>query len=153
MAVNMNRNRLLLGALAAGVVLNIIDFVSNGVIFAGRMTAEANAFKPGLGDRAAAMTGAQIGVYVFFDFIVGFLLVWTYAAVRPRFGPGPRTAAYVGLLFFLFGMILTYGYKEMGIMSPGLWLNYSMVWLVNLLLATIVGAWVYSEEGATAVAA
>ncbi len=35
----------------------------------------------------------------------------------------------------------------MGIMSPGLWLTYPAIWLVNLLLAAMVGAKVYTEEG------
>lgn len=146
MAVNVNRQKLVVGGLAAGVVLNIIDFLTNGVLLSARMQADANAFKPGLGDQYAAMGGAQIAVYVFFDLIIGFLLVWTYAAIRPRFGPGPRTAAYVGLVFFVFGMILTYGYKEIGIMSPGLWWTYTGIWLVNLLLASVVGAMLYSED-------
>ena len=146
MAVNLNRQKLLIGGLAAGLVLNIIDFLANAVIFADRMQADANAFKAGLGDQMAAMGGGQIAVYVFFNFIVGLLLVWTYAAIRPRFGAGVRTAAYVALLFFVFGMILTYGYKSMGIMSPGLWWTYTALWFVNLQLATMAGAWLYSEE-------
>lgn len=150
MAVNINRQKILIGGLAAGVVLNLIDFLSNAVIFADRMRADANAFKPGLGDQMAAMSGSQIAVYVFFDLVIGILLVWTYAAIRPRFGPGARTAMYVALLFFVFGMILSYGYKETGLMSPGLWWTYSLIWLVNLLLASIVGARVYSEEPGTA---
>lgn len=150
MAVNMNRQKVLIGGLAAGVVLNIIDYISNGVILADRMRADANAFKPGFGDQMAAMSGGQIASYVFFDFIVGLLLVWTYAAIRPRFGPGAKTAMYVALLFFVFGMILTFGYKETGMMSSGLWWTYSLIWLVNLLLASIVGGRVYSEDDATA---
>ena len=146
MAVNLNRQKLLIGGLAAGLVLNIIDFLTNAMILSARMQADANAFKAGLGDQMAAMGGGQIAVYVFFDFIVGLLLVWTYAAIRPRFGPGAKTAAYVGLLFFVFGMILTYGYKEMGIMSPGLWWSYTAIWFVNLQLASMVGGWLYSEE-------
>jgi FtsH-binding integral membrane protein len=147
MAVNINRQKLVLGGLAAGLVLNIIDFLSNGVIFSARMQADANAFKPGLGDQMAAMGGGQIAVYVFFDFIIGFLLVWTYAAIRPRFGPGPRTAVYAGLVFFVVGLITTYGYKEMGVMSTGLWWSYTALWFVNLLLAAVIGAAVYKEDG------
>ncbi len=146
MAANINTQKLLVGGLAAGLVLNVIDFLSNAVILADRMRADANAFKAGMGDEMAAMGGGQIAVYVFFDFIIGILLVWTYAAIRPRFGPGARTAAYVGLLFFVFGLILTYGYKEMGVMSPGLWWTYTGIWFVNLQLASLVGGRVYSEE-------
>lgn len=148
MAFNMNRNRLLLGSFVAGVLLNIGDYLSNAVIFGDRMRAESNAFQPGLGDRMAAMGGSEIATYVFFDFIVGFLLVWTYAAIRPRFGPGPRTAMYGALLFFVFGMILTFGYKQMGVMSQHLWWSYSAAWLVNLTIASLAGAWIYSEGDA-----
>lgn len=146
MAVNINRSKLLVAGLAAGIVLNIIDFLSNGVILSARMQADANAFKPGLGDEMAAMGGAQIAVYVFFDLVVGFLIAWTYAAIRPRFGPGPRTAAYVAFLFFVFGMILTFGYKELGVMSSGLWWTYTGIWFVNLLIASAVAGWVYAED-------
>ncbi|HVF40975.1 MAG TPA: hypothetical protein VM939_13830 [Gemmatimonadaceae bacterium] len=150
MAVNIDTKRVFLGGLAAGLVLNVIDYLSNGVIFADRMLADANAFKPGLGDQMRAMDGAQIATYVFFDFVIGMLLVWTYAAIRPRLGPGPRTAMYVGLVFFVMGMIVSYGYKASGMMSPGLWYSYSGVWLVNLLLASFVGAWVYREDSTAA---
>ena len=146
MAVNINRQKLLVGGLAAGLVLNIIDFLSNAVIFADRMRADANAFKPGLGDQMAAMGGGQIATYVFFDFVVGFLLVWTYASIRPRYGPGARTAAYVALVFFVFGMIVSYGYKQAGMMSPGLWWSFTLLWLVNLVASSMVGAWLYSED-------
>ena len=146
MAININRQKLVIGGLAAGLVLNVMDFLANAVIFASRMQADANALKPGLGDAMASMGGGQIATYVFFDFVVGFLLVWTYAAIRPRFGPGPRTAAYVAMVFFVFGLILSFGYKEIGVMSPGLWWSYSLFWLVNLLLSSFIGALVYSEE-------
>src|SRR5688500_15103729 len=120
MAVNIDRQRLVLGGLAAGVVLNIIDFFSSGVIFASRMQADANAFKPGLGDQMAAMGGGQIAVYVFFDFVIGFLLVWTYAAMRPRFGPGPRTAVYAGLVLVVGGLLTTHGSQASDIVQLGL---------------------------------
>ncbi len=144
----INNSRVLMGGVAAGVVLNIIDALANGVIFAERMKAEANAFKPGLGDMNAMMDGKTIAGYVIMDFIVGGLLVWTYAAMRPRFGAGPKTASYVALVFFVFGMILTSGYMQMGLMSSGLWMQYAFLWLINLVLASMAGAWVYREEGA-----
>lgn len=146
MAVNINRQKLLVGGLAAGLVLNVIDFLSHGVILAEQMRADGNAFKPGFGDQMATMDGSQIAMFVFFDFVVGILLVWTYAAIRPRFGPGVRTAGYVALVFFVFGLIVSYGYKVMGVMSPGVWWTYSFIWLVALLLASALGAWLYSED-------
>ncbi|MFL5550358.1 MAG: hypothetical protein ACJ77Q_07715, partial [Gemmatimonadaceae bacterium] len=77
-------------------------------------------------------------------------LIWTYAAVRPRFGPGLRTASFVALLFWLLALIFTAGFRQMGMMSPGLWWMFAFVGLVNFLLAAWAGARIYSEETTTA---
>ena len=146
----MNTKKVVIGGLAAGVAMNIIDFVANGFILADRMRADINAFQPGLGDSMAMMSGKQIAGYVIMDFIIGMLLVWTYAAIRPRFGPGPKTASYVALVFWTFGLIVTMGYMVMGIMSSGLWWTFGFVYLVALMVSAIVGAAVYSEDTSTA---
>lgn len=142
----INNSKVLLGGLAAGVVMNVVDYLANGVIFAERMTAEANAFKPGLGDMMAQMDGKALTGLIIMDFIVGGLLVWTYAAMRPRFGPGVKTAVYTALVFWIFGAIMTSGYMQMGMMSTGLWMSFAVVYLVALVLASIAGAWVYKED-------
>src|SRR5687767_514124 len=143
----VNTSKVITGGLVTGLILNVIDFLSNMFLLGDRLVAEENAFKPGLGDAMAAMTTSQIAGYVIMNLIVGMLLIFTYAGFRPRFGPGPKTASYVALIFFTFGLIMTSGYMAMGIMSPRLWLTYGVIWLVNLLVATMAGARVYSENG------
>ncbi len=143
----INTSKVVVGGIAAGIVLNVIDMASMALLVGERMKAESNAFKPGLGDAMGTMSGGQMAGYVIMNLLVGMLLVWTYAGFRPRFGPGPKTASYAALTFFILGMVLTSGYMAMGIMSPGLWLTYSVIWLVNLVLAAMVGAKLYTEEG------
>lgn len=142
----INNSKVLAGGVAAGVVMNVMDYISNGVVFAERMKAESNAFKPGLGDMMAQMDGKSIAGYVIMDFIIGGLLVWTYAAMRPRFGPGVKTAVYTALAFWIFGSIVAVGYMQMGVMSSGLWLSFGAMYLVTLILASIAGAFVYKED-------
>ena len=144
----INTQKVIVGGLAAGIVLNVIDFVANGILFADRMKAEADAFKPGLSD--AMMGGSSIAAYVIGDLIVGMLLVFTYAAIRPRFGAGPRTAVIAALIFFGLGCVITYGYLQMGMMSAASWAIYAVVWLINLIVATLLGAKLYTEEGSAA---
>lgn len=146
----INTQKVLVGGLAAGVVLNIIDFLTNGVLLADRMKAEAEAFKPGLSD--SMMGGSSIAIYIISDFVVGILLVWTYAAIRPRFGPGPGTAVKAALLFWVLGGIFNAGYLMMGMMSAASWFIFAIIWLVNLLLAAWVGARLYTEEGSATAA-
>lgn len=143
----MNGSRILAGGIAAGIVMNVMDYISNGVLFASRMRAESNAFKPGLGDAMSAMTGKQITGYVVMDLVVGGLLVWTYAAMRPRFGAGAKTAIMTALVFWIFGAITAVGYMQMGVMSSGLWLQFALFYLVSLIVSALVGGAVYKEDG------
>jgi len=140
----INTKKVLLGGFVAGVIINIIDFVSNAYILGARMKAETDAFKPGLSDQM--MSGNTMISYVIMDLVIGFALVWTYAAIRPRFGAGVRTAVYAVVLFWLLALIFTAGYRQMGIMSSGLWWSFAFVGLVNFLIAGIAGAALYTED-------
>jgi hypothetical protein len=142
----INTQKVLIGGIAAGVVMNVIDFISNTYILGARMKAESDAFKPGLADQM--MSGSAIAGYIVMDFVLGILLVWTYAAIRPRFGPGLKTAAYAAVLFWLLAGIFNSGYMHMGMMSAGLWWTFAFIGLVNFFLAAWAGAKLYSEASA-----
>ena len=45
------------------------------------------------------MGGAAAQVLLFV--VMGIGLIWLYAAIRPRYGPGPRTAAIAGFVMWL----------------------------------------------------
>ena len=142
----INTQKVLIGGIVAGVVMNAIDFVTNTYILGERMKAETEAFKPGLSDQM--MSGSSIVGYIVMDFILGIALVWTYAAIRPRFGPGIRTASYAAGLFWLLTMIFMSGYMHMGMMSSGLWFTFAFIGLVNYLLSAWAGAKFYTEDSA-----
>src|SRR5450759_4247008 len=110
----INTKKVLIGGIAAGVVMNVIDYVTNVYILAARMKAESHAFKPGMSDQM--MQGTKVASYIIMDFVLGLALVWTYAAIRPRFGPGMRTATHAALLFWILSLIFTAGFMQMGIM-------------------------------------
>ena len=88
----MNNSKVVVAGLAAGVVANIIGFLGFGVLLGPRFEAEAAAVAPALQGRG--MTGGAITTNIVATFVVGILLVWLYAAIRPRFGPGMKTATY-----------------------------------------------------------
>jgi hypothetical protein len=142
----INTQKVLIGGLAAGVVMNIVDFVVNKFILGARMMAETEAFKPGLAEQMNK--GSTVISFIVMDFILGFALVWTYAAIRPRFGPGMKTASYAAILFWILAGVFYSGYLHMGMTSTGLWLSLAIVGLINLLLSAWVGARLYSEDSA-----
>ena len=142
----INTQKVVVGGIVAGVVMIVIDFISNMFILGARMKAESDAFKPGMADQM--MQGSAIITNVVMNLILGIALVWTYAAIRPRFGPGLKTATYVAVLFWILAGIFYSGYLHMGMMSAGLWWSFAFVGLVNFLLSAWAGAKFYTE-GAT----
>jgi hypothetical protein len=140
----INTQKVLIGGIAAGVVMNVIDFISYKFILGARMMAESEAFKPGMSQ--AMMTSSAMISNIVIDLVLGILLVWTYAAIRPRFGPGIKTAFYAALLFWVLVAISMSGYLHMGMMSAGLWWTFAFIGLVNFLLSAWVGARLYSED-------
>ena len=86
----INVGRVLLGGLLAGLVINISETILN-VVVAGQ------AMEDGTGARnLPPVGGSAIGGFVVITFLVGIVTVWLYAAIRPRFGPGPGTAVIAG---------------------------------------------------------
>lgn len=136
----INMQKVLIGGLIAGVVLNIIDGVLYGVILKGQMAAAMQALgKP-------AMTNAQMPWFIVLDFVAGIFLVWLYAAIRPRFGAGPGTAATAGLAgWFIAGLLGTLFMWPMGIMPHNLMIITTVVMLVEYPLAVVIGAKFYTE--------
>ena len=140
----MNIRRIILGGLAAGLAGNVIGFIGFGLLLGPRMQAEAMAFAPALQSRPTA--GYAIIVNIGAQFVTGILLVWLYAAMRPRFGPGPKTAAYAALVVWLFGLMFHVDWLLFGMMSAGTYGMASALALVQVLISAWVGGRLYTEK-------
>jgi hypothetical protein len=79
------------------------------------------------------------------DFIWGFLLVFTYAALRPRFGPGPKTAVIGAILPWIAISLLEAQISAMGVVTPLYYVKGAALYLVSAILASLVGAALYKE--------
>lgn len=144
----INWARVIMGGLVAGVVINLGEWLLNGVILKSEM--DAAVAEMGM----EPMTGSDIGIFVVMSFVLGILLVWLYAAIRPRYGAGPKAAVCAGL----FGWVLLYAFWYVynlawELFPPGM-VRTSMIWgLFELPIATLVGAWLYREGPATVASA
>ncbi len=136
----INAGKVVVGGLVATVVM-AVSSVGMLLVVGDQMTVAGEA----LGARelnAAVMVG-----YLAVGLATGILAVWVYAAIRPRFGPGPRTALLAGLVVWALrpGLAIAV-FLLMGLMPTGLLLT-ELVWqLVRIPLATVVGARFYSES-------
>lgn len=136
----INLQRVVLCGLLAGLVLNVIDYVVYGVILADDMNAAMQALgKPPVG-------GSAIAWFVVVDFLYGIALIWGYAAIRPRFGPGARTAVYAGLyMWVVMALLHAVAETQMGFMPQNLYVIGTLVALVALPVSAVIGAKPYTE--------
>jgi hypothetical protein len=137
----MNYGRVILGGLLAGLILNVGEFLFNGVIMANAMRewAASHNFPP-------EPTPTFFVVATVLTFVLGIVLVWLYALIRPRSGPGPKTAVIAAIIMWfgiclycsiIFGLLLQ---QPVNVMLMGI------VWcLGEYVIAAIAGAWLYKE--------
>ena len=143
----INSTRVLLGGLLAGVVINVGEGILNGVILLDDYQANMEQYQ--LVEADWAMVG-----YLFSAFLLGFVIAWLYAAIRPRFGPGWKTGAIAG------AAVWAAAYLTAGIWFGAIGLAYgvgitllALLWgLVEMALAGVAAGWVY-QEGTGEVAA
>ena len=126
--------------------MNVSGFVVQGMLLGKRMMAEMAAVAPALGNMQPG-TGELIG-RVATQLVVGIMLVWLYAAMRPRFGPGPKTAMISAFVVWLFGFLFYLDWLYVGMMLPSTYAIVSGVMVVTLAIASWVGCMLYKEEGA-----
>jgi hypothetical protein len=131
-----------MGGLLAGLVANVLDFVWYQVIMAADM--EVMVQRLGL-DRAVVEGTGMIVTWTVVDFLYGILLVWTYAAIRPRCGPGPATAIYAALVPFAAVTMFTYPYSAMGIFAANAFMKGTLFFFITSAAASLAGASIYKE--------
>jgi hypothetical protein len=135
----INVKGVIVGGLVAGLVLNIIDFLVWGVWLKADMAAMMQNAGKGPIDNL-------IPLFVVLDFLYGIVLVYLYAAVRPRFGAGPGTAVKAGLLaWVLVGLLHSIGEAPMGMLPQRLYIIGTLVALIQFPLAAVAGAKFYRE--------
>jgi hypothetical protein len=143
---SINMGRVFLGGLLAGVIINISEFLLHAVVLKRDLEEAMRAM-----NRPATMTGGQMAVWIILSFAIGIAVVWLYAAIRPRYGPGPGTAAKAGLAAWFFGsLVAAVVQANLGLFGGNL-IVVPVIWtLVEAVVATVAGAWVYKEESAPA---
>jgi len=134
--------RLSLGGIVAGILVNVSETILNTVVLKRPWEDAMRAM-----GKPMVMTSTAMMVWIAWGFVYGILCVWVYAGIRPRFGPGPATAARAGFVAWLLaGLLPSVAMANMGI-APASLLTTSAIWtLVESIVVTIVGAALYREE-------
>ena len=136
----INTAGVVVGGLVAGLVINVSEYILNEPVLGAEFTAAmAEHNMPPIG-------GSAIALFLTYGFALGLALVWLYAAIRPRLGPGRKTAVIAGVAVWFLAYVTSMVFVgPMGLMSAQM-IVIALVWgLVELVLAALVGARLYSE--------
>jgi hypothetical protein len=133
----INIGRVIIAGLVAGIVADILGYLVDGVLLASQW-ADAMA-RLGTTD----FETSQLICFNAIGLVGGIVLIWIYAAIRPRFGAGVKTAILAGFAVWVIGSLLP---------------NLSFMWVAHLFLhrlfaLTTAGALVETLAGAIAGAA
>jgi hypothetical protein len=142
----INMARVIVGGLVAGLVWNIGEYILN---------------EPNLGEKWRAAyealgkppqeSASTIAIFVGVTFVLGIVAVWLYAAMRPRFGPGPKTAFITGLVLWLVLSGTFWAWNQAIGLFPRDISTITLIWgLFEIPIATLIGAWLYREKPAAA---
>lgn len=139
----IDTKRWLLGGLAAGVLIWLIEGVAS-MLYMGDMK---TALEPhGL---SMEMTAGAFATTVVVSLLAGLTIVFIYAMARARLGPGPRTAVVAGVVFFLGSTLISIlGWSMLGLFPSGMLVTWAVVGLVEAVVAALLGGYVYREKAA-----
>ena len=141
---SINWGRVVGGGLLAGLVMNIGEAALHGGLLGEDGVQLYKTF--GISPEPQAW---QVAALVGMTFVMGIAAVWLYAAIRPRYGAGPKTAICAGLAVWMLAHLWSSVYLAAGftgLITPKLaWLPAA--WgLIESPLGTLAGAWLYKES-------
>lgn len=138
----INIGRVILGGIVAGIVSDILAYLVDGVWLAPRWADGMKALgHPNLSSSAIVWINV-LGI------ITGIVTIWIYAAIRPRFGAGVKTAIWAGVAVWIVGALIPNAIFMCvtGLFSHHLTMYTTLGAIVEIVVGAIAGAALYKES-------
>jgi hypothetical protein len=143
---NVNWGRFILGAL----IVAAICFISDGYLHQSLVDGQWKAVVTALGVTMPEHAGFTMIWFVVFEAGRGFLTMYVYVLLRPRLGPGVKTATWAGVVAWVaYSLTGPAQFIPLGFYSESLWISVGLYQLVFSIIAAIVGAAPYQEKAAS----
>src|SRR5712692_9148815 len=128
-------SRLLFGGVAAGLVINAIEYLVHGIFLGAQWTAAFAA----LGKTPTGWT-----TFIPANFLVGVISIWVYTRMSPNYGSGPKTAVRAALaVWVVFWVIPEMALQPLNLFPSSLLFTVIAFGLLDSIPAVLLGAWIY----------
>ena len=132
--------------IVGGLVAAVICFLSDGLLHEKLLGADWKAVYDSLGIADPAHNSMGIAYFVVFDLGRGLLSMFLYVMMRPYCRPGPKTAAYAGVVAWLaFSITGPAQFIPLGFFSNALWVKAGAFQLITSIVGAIAGAALYKD--------
>jgi hypothetical protein len=136
----INTGKMIVAGIAAGLVIDVGEALANLVLFVD----DFGAVMDGLG--LAEPSTATIMLFNVFGIALGIGTAWMYAAIRPRFGAGPKTGICAGLAVWGFFYLMPgIAQNLMGMYPTGIMIKVTIYYAVMMCAAGYVAGMLYKE--------
>jgi hypothetical protein len=79
------------------------------------------------------------------NLVTGIWTMWLYAAILPRYGPGPKTAAIAGLALWVILVMAHAIWAVFAVLPPNVLVAPEVAHLPAIIVGAVIGAWLYKE--------
>ncbi len=140
--IKINYGRVVVGGLVAAVIL----FLTDGFFHEKVVGADWQAVYAGLGVAEPKHDPSSLVYFAIFELGRGLISIYLYSMMRSCCGPGPKTAAFAGIVAWLaFSVTGPAQFIPLGFYSHALWIKVGAFQLVTSIVAAIAGAFLYRD--------
>jgi hypothetical protein len=137
----INFGRVIIAGLVGGIVGDLLAFLVDGLLLAPQWAD---------GMKALGHSDLSMNAWIWFNLlglVSGIGTLWIYAAIRPRFGAGVKTAVYAGVVAWIIGVVVPNGsfMGAAGLFPHQLMIMTSTGGLFEFVVGAIAGAALYKE--------
>lgn len=140
--MSINWSRFVIG----GIIASLIAFLTDGFLHESLLKADWQAVYAGLGAAEPTEHAASMIYFAVFELGRGFIAMLLYVLMRPTCKPGPKTAAWAGLVVWIsFSLTGPAQFIPLKFYSNALWIKVGAFQLVTSIVAAIVAAALYKD--------
>ncbi len=134
----INWSRVFLCGVLTGGVWTVVSAISTWYV-----GADFNSAVPG--NKIFAPSPGLAAFLLAVNLAGGIWAMWLYAAIRPRYGAGAKTAVVAGFAWWVVSTLADATWGSFRLVPVNALLPLSAVSLPEMIVATLLGAWLYKE--------